>query len=138
MQLVKKKEINGFTIEILRDEYRGLLIGQVLETSIEEEAKTEKRLLEKIGKAMETLEDTKVEGFRVLIWKTKDTYIGCSPEMPGCITEGETREEVKETIKALIFDALLQMAKDGRFRSPNRDKAVTISRRSTTKTTNNR
>jgi predicted RNase H-like HicB family nuclease len=52
----------------------------------------------------------KVEGFLVRVWQEEATFVAEVRELPGCVNEGRTREEVLLNIQKTIVAYLLAVA----------------------------
>jgi predicted RNase H-like HicB family nuclease len=55
-------------------------------------------------------EIVKVEGFNVKVWQEEGTFIAEVQELPGCVNEGKTKEEVLVKIQKTIFAYLSSIA----------------------------
>ena len=64
--------------------------------------------------------------YLVIIEKTGTGYSGYVPDLPGCITVGDTKEEVKAHMKEAIQLHLKGMREDGLEVPPPSTEAVTV------------
>jgi predicted RNase H-like HicB family nuclease len=63
-------------------------------------------------------EIVKVEGFNVKVWQEEGTFIAEVQELPGCVNEGKSKEEVLVKIQKTIFAYLASIAGDLPKNSP--------------------
>lgn len=61
----------------------------------------------------ERMRQNQIVGYRVVIEKAKNNYSAYSPDVPGCIATGKTRQETEKRMREAIQFHIEGLLKDG-------------------------